>query len=55
MYRNLPQGKIHISMIAKELDTNVVTYKCILMYLDVSWCILMYMNGTHQDTPQDTS
>ena len=34
----------YISMVAKEIDTNVS-----LMYLDVSWCILMYMNGSHQD------
>jgi len=31
-------------------DSQSYRYKCILMYLDVSRCILMYMNGTHQDT-----
>ena len=47
MYRKegyISQGKIHFH------DSQRDRYKCILMYLDVSWCILMYMNGSHQDT-----
>ena len=46
MYRKYPKVR-YISMIAKEMYLYVslcTVSNSILMYLDVSWCIMMYMN-----------
>ena len=48
MYRK--EGYISIISLGKVHIFPMMANVKIQMYLDVSLCILMYMNGTHQDT-----